>query len=411
MTKASNNIWHLYRQAYSGHANEIWVLTLLALINRVGTMVIPFLTIYLTTVLDFSLKEAGFLSGAYGIGALVGTNLSGKLSDKYGSRPIIIVSLILAGAIMISLQWATSFYSLLTVIVIAGLFAESYRPAVMSAMGKFAKANETGRTMAMMRLAISLGMSMAPTVGGFVAITLGYDWLFWIDGLTCLASATYFWIFSSHWSDVDKPEVAGDLQNEENALPPWRNKAYMFFLLAAFFMGFCFMQWFNTVPVFIKSEWTFDERYIGILMGCSSVLIALFEMPIVHHLEKKGYIKGSILLGLVLIGLSFLPFVLPGALVLCFVAMLLWTAGMILFFPFHNALPIKMSSPDRRGDYLGWYWMTWSLTAILAPSFGFAFIELFGFVSFWVGLLVLMMVSFVMHWRMPVLSNKHALQS
>ncbi|PIW69943.1 MAG: MFS transporter, partial [Ignavibacteriales bacterium CG12_big_fil_rev_8_21_14_0_65_30_8] len=47
--------YQLYKDSYSNHPKEIWQLIVLTFINRVGTMVLPFLTVYLTTVLNFSL--------------------------------------------------------------------------------------------------------------------------------------------------------------------------------------------------------------------------------------------------------------------------------------------------------------------------------------------------------------------
>ena len=136
----------LYKDAWSGHPREIWSLFFLTLINRFGTMVFPFLAVYLTTVLGFPLKQTGILTGAYGLGALVGSYLGGKLADKYGTAIIITTGLLISGCTFIFLQFATSFGSLFLLIFIASLFGEAYRPAVMSTVGSFVPENQTGRS-------------------------------------------------------------------------------------------------------------------------------------------------------------------------------------------------------------------------------------------------------------------------
>ena len=71
-----------YRNAYSGLSKETWLLSLIMLINRSGTMVVPFMTLYLTTKLGFSLGEAGIVFGLFGAGAFSGAWLGGRLTEK-----------------------------------------------------------------------------------------------------------------------------------------------------------------------------------------------------------------------------------------------------------------------------------------------------------------------------------------
>lgn len=247
------------------------------------------------------------------------------------------------------------------------------------------------------RLAVSLGMSAAPAIGGFVAVAPGYRWLFWIDGLTCIAAGLYFWAVSRRWRKrAGGAEEAGSRQEDEGPAPQ-RNRGYLLFLLATFLMGFGFIQWFQSVPIFIKSVWSFDERYIGALMAGSSLLIIMVELPAIHAIEQSGKIRASILAGLALGGLSFLIFLLPKALSLCFLSMILWTLGGAFFLPFNNAQPLKMAPAARRGEYMAWYWMAWPLNGILGPALGLAFVEQWGWGPFWIGLAGLAGVSWWMN--------------
>ncbi|MCB0583127.1 MAG: hypothetical protein KDD10_27865, partial [Phaeodactylibacter sp.] len=97
-------------------------------------------------------------------------------------------------------------------------------------------------------------------------------------------------------------------------------------------------------------------------------------------------------------GLSFLLFLLPKALALCFLAMILWTLGGVFFLPFNNGLPLRMAPESRRGEYMAWYWMAWSLNGILGPVLGLAFVEQWGWGLFWVGLAGLAGASWWMNW-------------
>lgn len=63
---------NIYKDSFSGLPRSVWLLSLIMLINRAGAMVLPFMTLYLTTDLGFSLTAAGWVMGAYGLGSILG---------------------------------------------------------------------------------------------------------------------------------------------------------------------------------------------------------------------------------------------------------------------------------------------------------------------------------------------------
>ncbi|HHG83656.1 MAG TPA: MFS transporter [Bacteroidetes bacterium] len=399
MFRIFHKTFRLYRDAYSGHPPAVWTLAILTFINRFGTMVIPFLTVYLTTILGFTFKEAGTLAAAFGFGSLGGSYLGGKLHGYFGTRFVISASLISGGFFLFLLQFATTFSGIWGLIFLAALFGESYRPAMSLAIGEHVPKNESGRSFSLIRLSINLGMAAAPAIGGFIAAYWGYRWLFILDGSTCILAGLFFAVASRNWVtkvDTHSPEM---VKSDQPSIPPHRNRRYQLFLLTTFLMGFGFLQWFHTVPLFIKAEWGYDERYLGIMMAVGSLIIALFEMPTIHLIQKAKKINVAIRLGLVLIGLSFLPLFFPASLTLAFLAMTIMTVGEIFVLPFNNATQINMSPDKFRGTYTSWYWMTWSLVMIAGPWLGLVLIDVIGFSAFWLLNIGLIALSFAINFR------------
>jgi len=90
----------LYKRSFTGLSPQSWLLSLIMLINRSGTMVVPFMTLYLTGKdMQRSLSEAGLVMGLFGLGSMIGAYFGGKLSDKGGFFRVQLVTL-LAGGIM-----------------------------------------------------------------------------------------------------------------------------------------------------------------------------------------------------------------------------------------------------------------------------------------------------------------------
>lgn len=74
---------NLYKNAYSGLTHRMWLLSLVMLINRSGTMVLAYMTLY-CQYKGFSIEQGGLVVAVYGIGAVAGAMMGGKLSDVFG---------------------------------------------------------------------------------------------------------------------------------------------------------------------------------------------------------------------------------------------------------------------------------------------------------------------------------------
>jgi predicted MFS family arabinose efflux permease len=86
-----------YREAFSGLDRAVWLLALTTLVNRSGTMVLPFLVLYLTQRQGFATTDAGKALAIYGVGGVLGSYLSGWLCDRVPPRRVMVGSLALAG--------------------------------------------------------------------------------------------------------------------------------------------------------------------------------------------------------------------------------------------------------------------------------------------------------------------------
>src|SRR3954451_23413519 len=92
----------LYKKAYHGLTRETWYLALVILINRSGTMVIPFMTMYATQKLGFTIAEAGFIMSFFGVGSIIGSFIGGKITDAAGYHNVQLFSLFGGGVMFIA---------------------------------------------------------------------------------------------------------------------------------------------------------------------------------------------------------------------------------------------------------------------------------------------------------------------
>src|SRR4051812_2730185 len=100
----------LYKNAYSGLSPSTWLLSFVMLVNRSGTMVLPFMTIYLTSpAMCYSIGQAGFVMALFGLGAVTGGFIGGKLTDRIGFYPVQLITLGGGGLLFMVLGQMNSF--------------------------------------------------------------------------------------------------------------------------------------------------------------------------------------------------------------------------------------------------------------------------------------------------------------
>ena len=89
-------ILKIYIDSFKGLSAESWMLAVVMLINRAGSMVLPFLGVYMTDHLGFGLETAGLVLSCFGIGSVLGSWLGGWVTDKIGEFKVQSFSLIVS---------------------------------------------------------------------------------------------------------------------------------------------------------------------------------------------------------------------------------------------------------------------------------------------------------------------------
>lgn len=370
-----------YRNAYRGLSRETWLLSFIMLINRSGTMVLPFMTLYLTQPeMGYSIGQAGIVFGLFGAGAFSGAWLGGKLTDKIGFYPVQLITLIGGGILFIVLGQMKTYPLICLFTFLLSFVNEAFRPANSTAVVFYSKEENRTRSYALNRLAINIGWAVGSSLGGYLA-GINYELLFWVDGFTNLSAALLMWLLLK---PVDyKPHRNKDVKNEI-IQSPYRDKLYIWFIIITMFFAACFFQMFNNLPLYFKKDIHLSEGYIGFIMALNGIIIALLEMVLVYKLEGKRSNLLYIIGGVIVTGLSFLMLNLPGmgpALALSMICLV--TMGEIFAIPFMNTWWIKRTQSSNRGQYAALYTMAWSAAQTLGPMGGAQLAEYRGFSMLW----------------------------
>lgn len=402
-----SRIYRSYIDSFSDLRKEVWLLAFITFINRAGTMVIPFLSLYLTKSRGFSLEQVGWILTFFGLGSVAGSWLGGKLVDTIGHYKTMTGSLILSSVLFVLLQFPTTFWGICAGIFLVMMVADMFRPAVFVAISAYSKPENRTRSVTLIRLAINLGFSAGPALGGLIIATSGYSGLFWVDGITCLAAGLLL-------LKLLHPKKAIENKPEENLNPlgVMSDRPYLLFIVSMILFGFIFIQYFSTMPLYYAQSFKMSEFEIGLLLGMNGFLIFLLEMPLIKYLEGRKFNPISLMVwGTALVGISFLLVNLSGLIGILIVGMIFLTIGEMIAFPFSNTFALKRAERGKQGSYMALYSIAFSISHIFGHNSGMQLIENFGYEFTWYTMVFLAILACALLVWLKITMRKQAISS
>ncbi len=372
-----------FKDAFGGLSRSIWLLALAQFINRSGSMVIFFMAVYLKDKLQLDFTQVGIAMSCYGFGALLGVYIGGRLTDRVGHHPVMVASLVGGFILFLVAAQTTSFLPLCIVLFLLSACGDGFRPAGMVAISHYSTPENYTRSVSLYRLAINLGFSIGPAIGGFLA-AIDYKWLFWADGATCLLAASFVYFYLRE--DKGKAENA-QRENEslvsESERSPWRDKAFLLFLPLVTIYAMAFFQLFSTMSIYYKNQEGFTETEIGAILALNGLLVAAIELVLIYKIEKKASLFRWIIWGALLLTLSYVMILFLHGFLSFLLIITLVSFSEMLVMPFTNTFMNSRSGKKNRGQYASLYVMSWSASHIFTPLVATWVMSDFGYNTLW----------------------------
>lgn len=384
-----------------GLPRDIWVLSAATFLNRAGTMVLPFLALYLTHERGYPAARAGLALTVYGLGSLVTAPLAGRLVDRIGAPRILKASLYLSGACLLVLQSMRNEIAILACVFVWAMVTEAFRPASLAIVTGAAPPGRRKAAFALQRLAVNAGMSIGPAAGGFLT-AVSFRWLFIVDGCTALAAGLCLTAALRERSRapvppepsvIEIPAVAG-----ATTMPPhaaavlarpaaaWRDARLVYFCVAMFPVAMVFFQSVGAMPLHIVGNLGISAAMYGLLLTLNTILILLLEVQL--NTATAAWPHGRVLgLGALLSGVGFGALAFASTPFGLAVTVVVWTFGEMILFPGSAAYVAEIAPPERRGEYMGWFTMVFSLAVAVGPWLGTHVLETAGARVLWLGVL------------------------
>jgi len=384
---------------------EMWILSAATLVNRSGTMVLAFLVLYVTHTLGVSPARAALALMVYGVAALLAMPLAGILSDRVGPLPIMKASLFLTGFLLLLFPLAINYSAILLMTFAFAVLNESVRPASLSMVSDLVGPAQRKAAFALSRLAANLGMSVGPAIGGILAV-YSFRWLFLVDGATSILAGVVLALapmrnlrtektHEPEWADATDlgREIEVDSSAPLAALHPaadlraFRNPRMLYFLVALIPVQLVFFQFTSTLPLFLVRYLHFPESVYGTIFTLNTLLIVALEVPLNTAMEHWTH-RRTLMLGAFLYAVGFGSYALVGIAPFgrtagVFAAVVIWTFGEMILMPGSSAYAAEIAPPERRGEYMGLYTMSFNVAFAVGPWLGASIVGKWGATTMW----------------------------
>src|SRR5271163_3081228 len=365
---------------------EMWMLAAATLVNRSGTMVLAFLVLYVTHTFGVTPARAALALMVYGLAALVAMPLAGILSDRVG--PL-----------------AKSYSAILRMTVAFAVLNESVRPASLSMVSDLVPPAQRKSAFALSRLAANLGMSVGPAIGGILAV-YSFRWLFLVDGTTSILAGAVLALApmrnvgrqKMHEPEcTDATELGREIEADSvtplAALHPaadlraFRNPRMLYFLAALIPVQLVGFQLTSTLPLFLVHYLHFPESVFGTIFTVNTLLIVALEVPLNTAMEHWPH-RRTLMLGAFLYAVGFGSYALVGIAPFgktagVFAAVVIWTFGEMILMPGSSAYAAEIAPPERRGEYMGLYTMSFNVAFAVGPWMGASILGKWGATTMW----------------------------
>jgi MFS family permease len=239
---------------------------------------------------------------------------------------------------------------------VAGLFGGASRPNLSALVATALPAERRREGIALSRTASNAGFTIGPPLGGLLA---AYDFslVFVLDAVSSLVLAAIVW----RWVPAGRRTVAAASAGMWRAL--LRDRSVLVLLATIVVVDTVYRQVFATMPLLLRDAGSPAVAY-GVLIGVSSAVIVCCEAPLAVRLQGHRALR-VIAVGLGLAALGIWP-ALAGATV----AIVVITAGEMLYKPTATAHVADAAPPGMVGRYSSLYAAASISGMFLAPALG-----------------------------------------
>jgi len=379
------------KRATAGYPRQFWLLFWGMLISASGgSMIWPFLTIYMRQRLDVPLTTVTLLLTLNSAVGLMTTFVAGPAVDRFGRKGVMALSLAANSATLLAMSMADTLQLWAILMAINGAFGPLYRIGSNSMVADLIEPERRASAYALLRMSNNLGVAIGPSVGGFVTAA-SYALAFYIAaGANAIFTLLVLFFVAE---TVPQKQVTADHPPTDGGYGQvLRDRPFLAFCGVYTLAGMAYSLMMVLLPVYAKENFGVPESQYGFIMATNAAMVVLFQYATTriseryHHLPvlAVGSLFYALGVGSVALGWNFPTFL---------ASMVVLTIGEMIMIPTSTALTANLAPPTMRGRYMSVYGLTWGIGFGIGPVIGGFLNDNLAPVAIWYGGLVMGLVA------------------
>ncbi|WP_394832652.1 MFS transporter [Pendulispora rubella] len=369
-------MWRRIFPDWRGLPTAFWLVCAGTFVNKFGTFVLPFLSIYLTQRRQFSPQEAGIVASFFGIGSFAAGPLGGTLADRIGRRRTIIASLGFSAIAIMLLPLAQTLPHFAAGAFVLGMTGDMYRPAVSALVADVVAPEARPRAYAFLYWAVNLGVACGVPLAGALA-TFSPRWLFLADGAASLVFVAIIWAGVRETRPAERTEVEVRVSSPTVLGDP----LFLGFVLLMFPLAFVFTQHQTNLPIDMGNHGLSARQY-GLLIAINPALIVVLQ-PTMGQVTRAFNRLGVLAVGAILMAIGFGINAFATTIPIYAISVAIWSFGEMFALPVATSVISDLAPSAARGNYLGIYQGVWGAANMTAPACGAFLLQRHGGSTLW----------------------------
>ncbi len=356
------------RATVSRYHRQFWLIPAAGLISAIGgSMVWPFLTIYVRQRLGVPLTDVALLLTANSLAGIAATSLAGPAADRFGRKWLMVAGLVAGGVTMVALALSDSFLAILITITVGGLFGPLQGVGGSAMVADLVPEDRRADAYALVRTANNLGVAIGPSIGGFLAAA-SYMIVFGVAATTSIVAAVLLAIKARETMPQRRVEAGAPPARSEDAGygPVFADRPFLAFVVVLTLTCMVAAIMMVLLPVYAKEGFGVPESQYGFIMATNAMMVVLFQYIVTRvstqykplAVMAAGAIMYGVGAGSVALGNGFLPFL---------GSMAVLTVGELLISPTSTTLAARLAPAQARGRYMSVMSLAWGAGFGLGP--------------------------------------------
>jgi predicted MFS family arabinose efflux permease len=260
----------------------------------------------------------------------------------------------------------------IAIVYIAGRSMLTTTRSVISAMvADFTSKERLTEAYGIIRIGANIGWAAGPAIGGFLATSLPYAWLFGIPTLTCgiVSLLVFFFIRESSYGVSKRVSF-------RSMLPTADDRAFLVFAVLSLLVSIVAGQLSSTLSIFAVDRVGFSTTQYGLLLTLNGLIVIFFQYPMTLGLRRLAKFR-ALMLGSLLYGVGYLSLGWITQFGWALGAMAVITTGEIIHSPVTLSVIGELSPQDQRGRYMGLFGLSETIGIAMGPLVGGILLDAF----------------------------------